>query len=82
MEHLSFWFGVLGAAAVFALLALGFWGGWMSHAAFRRYTAPNPAPPGEQERRALAQQQRAFHLLQNYSAERAYGLLEGGGEEI
>lgn len=69
---MAFLWGVLGAAAVAALLGLGFALGWHGRGAIP--SSRRPEAPGEAEERRLAEEQEAFRLMQNYSTERAYGM--------
>lgn len=71
--------GFLGAIAAAGLLALGGALGWAAHAAVTAQTRPQTPPPGEGERRRLREEQQAFAMLQNYSPERAYGMLREEG---
>lgn len=71
--------GFLGAIAAAGLLALGGALGWKAHAALAAQSRPQTPPPGEGERRRLREEQQAFALLQNYSPERAYGMLREEG---
>lgn len=72
---MTFLIGFLGGLSVVALIGVGFTGGWWAHKAFIRHSAPKAEKPGEEERRRLIEEQKAFELLQNYSTERAYGLM-------
>lgn len=73
-----FFFGLCGALLGLGLTALGAAGGWMAAQAMHR----RPRAETQRENKALAEEQRAFRQLQNYSAQQAYGLLEGmEGEE-
>ena len=44
--------------------------GWQARG---RQAPPGVEAPTEQESRRLQEEQEAFHLLQNYTVERAYG---------
>ena len=68
----TFFMGFLGALLAMGLFGAGGAVGWY----LGRRSIPAAQPPGEEERRRMAEQQQAFHQLQNYSAERAYGLVE------
>lgn len=68
----TFVLGAAGALAALGLLALGAWVGWQVGKA----RGPAHLPRRENERERLAQEQAAFRQLQNYSVERAYGLVE------
>ena len=61
-------------AALIAVLAVALVAGIGLVAVLDSMTAPEPTDP---ERTALLEEQKAFHLLQNYSAERAYGMQKG-----
>ncbi len=67
-------YGFFGALLAVGLLVTGGLCGWQVHKAFVRYNKPQLPDPGEQERRKMIEQQRAFNLLQNYTVERAYGM--------
>ena len=68
-----FFIGLCGALLGLGLTALGAAAGWMAANALRK----RPGPVERRENRAAAEEQRAFRQLQNYSAQQAYGLLEG-----
>ena len=70
-----FVYGFLGALMALFLYAAGAAAGWLAHRLYVKSKAPFVERPGEQERRRLMEEQQAFRLLQNYSAERAYGQL-------
>ncbi len=71
----TFILGGAGAVTVLGLLALGFWlGSRASRGGAARL-------PGDRERAQLSREQAAFRQLQNYSVERAYGLLDDEGDE-
>ena len=72
---MNFVFGFLGALTAVALFAGGGVCGWIAHKAYTRHTAPVAPEPGVKERERLKAEQQAFHVLQNYSAERAYGMI-------
>ena len=74
--------GFAGALAVIALLATGGVIGWFLHRAFVKHTSPVAEPPHEKERRRLIEEQEAFKILQNYSADRAYGMTRGDDEAL
>jgi len=76
---MDFLIGFLGALLAMLLLGAGAVAGWLGHQAWVRRNMPKAAPAGEQERERLLEQQQAFQCLQNYSAERAYGM---AGEEL
>ena len=70
---MDFFFGMLGALVGFALYHAGVRAGERS---------PVPAPMERKAVEGLAESQEAFRLLQNYTAEQAYGLrFEGEAEE-
>ena len=68
---MTFLYGFLGGLAVVGLLALGALAGWKAHKAFARPKAVNPE---KKELDRLAEQQKAFRELANYSMETAYGM--------
>lgn len=70
-----FVYGFLGALMALLLFSAGAVAGWGAHQFYTKNRAPSVETPGEQERRRLMEEQQAFRLLQNYSAERAYGQL-------
>jgi hypothetical protein len=72
---MNFVLGFLGALTAVALFVVGGLCGWYAHKTFMRHTTHVADKPGEKERRMLKEQQQAFHVLQNYSAERAYGMM-------
>ncbi len=74
---MSILMGFFGALLAVGLLAAGGACGWLAHRAVQRHTRPVLPQVEEQERRKLMEQQKAFHLLQNYTVEQAYGM---GGE--
>lgn len=65
----AFLLGILGCGCFAAVFGAGMLLGWKLRAGIARQTAPDPS---EQERLRLAEEQKAFRLLQNYSAEQAY----------
>lgn len=67
---MTFIIGVAGALTVLTLLGVGFFMGWQQAG---RKAPPAPKAPTEAERHRLREEQEAFHLLQNYTVERAYG---------
>ena len=76
-------YGALGCLAFFLLLSLGVVIGWKLRGFYNRGFQPR-TPLTETEEKAqeeltrkLKQEQQAFHVLQNYSAERAYGMTGG-----
>ena len=70
-----FIFGFLGALMALLLFSAGVAAGWAARRFYVRGQSPSVEAPGEQERRRLIEEQQAFRLLQNYSAERTYGQL-------
>lgn len=72
---IAFFYGFFGALVCIGLAALAGLCGWMACAARQRKTAPGNSAIRE-DNRQLMQEQAAFRQLQNYSAERAYGLLD------
>jgi len=73
---MTFLFGILGCFLSLALFASGFAAGWKLRCRLPDITAD---PISEREKSRLQDEQQAFRTLQNYSAERAYGIYEGGG---
>lgn len=71
---MEFLLGAAGAAAVLAAFAAG---AALGRSASRSASAKPPVPPEQSELRRMREGQEAFRLLQNYSAERAYGQLRG-----
>lgn len=72
---MNFVIGFLGALTVVALFVGGGIFGWCAHKTFLKHTTPVAEKPGEKEREMLKAQQQAFRVLQNYSTERAYGMV-------
>ena len=72
---MKFLFGILGCFLSVCLFAAGFAAGWKLRCRLPDVTAGQLS---EREKHRLAEEQQAFHTLQNYSAERAYGIHEGG----
>lgn len=80
-------YGALGCLACMFLIALGVVLGWKVRGVYER-SLQSRAPmtdaetkAQEEQRRKLKAEQQAFHVLQNYSTERAYGMTqmdEGG----
>lgn len=68
--------GFVGALALITLLSGGGLAGWHLHKTFVKHTSPVAEPPGEKERRRLIEEQQAWNIMQNYSAERAYGMTQ------
>lgn len=68
-------FGILGCFLCLAIFAGGFYTGWKLRCRLPDVTATALT---EREQRHLQEEQQAFRTLQNYSAERAYGIHEGG----
>lgn len=66
--------GILAFLACLLVFSTGFLAGWMLRKFLNLPTARTLTDP---ERTALQEEQKAFHLLQNYSAERAYGMHKG-----
>ena len=73
---MGFLFGFLGALTGMGLLAGGGVIGWHVCKAVLKHATPELEKPGEAELKREAERQQAFHLLQGYSAERAYGMVE------
>ncbi len=71
----TFILGGAGALTALGLLALGFWLGSRTH------KGGGTPPPSNRERERLSREQAAFRQLQNYSVERAYGLVDDGEDE-
>lgn len=74
-QMMTFILGGAGALTALGLLALGFWLGG------RANRGGNARPPSNGERERLSREQAAFRQLQNYSVERAYGLVDDGEDE-
>lgn len=74
--------GFVGALLVVALLTGGALAGWHLHKAFVKHTSPVVEPPEEKERRRLIEEHQAWHTVQNYSAERAYGMTKDDDETL
>lgn len=72
---MTFCIGFLGALSAVGLLGVGCVLGWKAHAALHARPRPRSRALEERERRRLQEQQQAFQTLQNYSQERAYGML-------
>lgn len=77
---MDFLYGVLGCLAVLVLFLGGGFAGWKLHGyvdgkRYKRDLSDEETKRILQERLELEAQQSAFHTLQNYSAERAYGML-------
>jgi len=79
---MNFVIGFLGGLAVVALLSVGGLCGWNAHKTFIKHTAPVAEKPGDEERRRLREEQQAFRELQNYSTERAYGLIVDDAQRL
>lgn len=72
-------YGALGALFVVALLALGVFVGWKARGHF--YGAKAKDPTAEELKRIEAEQA-AFHQLQNYNADVAYGIEADARQEL
>ena len=70
----TFLTGFCGALAALGLLALGALAGWQGRRVLKEQRGVPPVR--EKENRRLQQEQQAFRQLQNYSAQRAYGLVD------
>lgn len=76
-----FMYGILGGLVVLLLFGFGVLLGLLlskhlpTRAPLQPELTPEEAVERENERRRLTETQTAFHLLQNYSAERAYGMI-------
>lgn len=70
---MEFIYGFAGALAALVLLGIGYFIGWKMTANRRKVTAEEL---GEAERRKLKEEQEAFHLVRNYTTERAYGMVD------
>lgn len=76
-----FFYGILGGFVVLLLVGLGVLAGVLISKYLRPRAPEQPEPTAEEalereeERRRLVATQQAFHLLQNYSTERAYGMV-------
>lgn len=73
---MTFVMGAVGMLAVLLLLLVGAVAGWVLRGTYIRLTRPVAPTPQEQERKRLIEEQQAFQQLQNYSVERAYGLVQ------
>lgn len=79
-------YGALGCLACMALVAIGVVVGWKIRGVYDRgfpsqtIVTDNELKAQEEQRRKLTEEQKAFHVLQNYSAERAYGMTGGAAE--
>jgi len=74
---MSMIYGFFGTLVVGGLLAIGAALGWRSHEQHVARTTPTPPEVDEMELKRLIEEQAAFNMMQNYSAERAYGLTGG-----
>lgn len=72
-------YGALGALFVVALLALGAFAGWKARGHFYRAKAESPAA---EEVKRMEAEQAAFHQLQNYNADVAYGIGGDARQEL
>lgn len=73
---MSFLYGALGMLAVIVLIFGSAFLGWKAHDWFDKRTQKKTAKELTQsERQKLQEQQEAFRVLQNYSVERAYGMV-------
>ena len=75
---MAFILGFLGAVIGVMLLGITGAAGWILRGVYDERCYPDCPQPGETEQKRMAEQQQAINCLQNYSAERAYGLV---GEE-
>lgn len=81
---MPFLYGILGGLMVFLLLALGMALGLLLGKYLRprdgakRNISAEEAFRQEEERKRLVESQQAFRMLQDYSAERAYGMMDSG----
>ena len=67
-------YGAVGVIAVLALVVGGFYAGWRAHDAWRKHATKAAAEEAtEEERRALAAEQRAFEAMLSYNLDAAYG---------
>jgi hypothetical protein len=73
--------GILGFVLAAAVFCGGFALGWKWREV--KYRPPTPEELGQEERRRLIQEQKAFRDLMNYNVEMAYGLAptDSGEEE-
>jgi hypothetical protein len=71
---LEFIYGFLGALLCLALFIGGSLAGWKARAREEQQKRPAPVQANEVTRQKLIAQQEAFHRVQNYSVEDAYGL--------
>lgn len=74
---MEFLIGFLGALAAMGLLFSGSLIGWKARSAFEKYRTRKTAEElTELEKQRIREEQQAFSALQNYSSERAYGLMK------
>ena len=73
---ITFLCGFAGAIVTLGLIAGGVLIGWHAHKAVQKHMTPTLERPGEAELKKEAERQKAFRVLQDYSAERAYGMVE------
>lgn len=68
-------YGALGMLAVLGLLAAGAAIGWKARGAWQEHARKAVAKEAtEEERKQLAEEQRAFEGMLNYNLEQAYGM--------
>ena len=74
-------YGAAGMLVVLGLLALGGALGWRAHRVWQEHTRTAAAQEAtEEERRQLAESQRAFEGMLHYNTEQAYGMHRGLAE--
>lgn len=77
---MSFVPGAIGALIVLALFAAGVFTGWKLKAYDdARVSTTRAKELSEDERDRLIQEQEAFKLIQNYTVDRAYGIVNDDG---
>lgn len=75
-------YGALGCLACLFLIGIGLILGWTLRGLYVRGFTSRPAMTDlekqtqEEQRRKLKAEQQAFHAIQNYSTERAYGMAD------
>ena len=73
--------GMIGALLTVIFLCLAGAAGWWLRGKAEEYRKPDPAAPGEAERKRLIDDQEAFRQQMNYNAETAYGMRQLSGED-
>lgn len=70
-------YGAAGALVVLLLVLGGGLAGWKLRGRLMPKSGPTAEDPGEAARRRVQEERRAFQQLQGYSAETAYGMMNG-----